>query len=358
MNKMTIGIDGGNFIPGTDVQSGIQRVVDGFVQNEESDTYFHYYFFDQERELSRFLRKKLRYHKLPKKGYSKLFLPFSLLKDNISIFLAFSGYIPGILNYTHIKSIAFVYDFGFIKYPQLYHNPDKLKADTDNTVHRADKIVVLSNYTRRELLSSYPEINPQNVIQLYAGIDHITSVSVTKPMSLSQPYFLYVGVIKPVKRVLELIHIYTKFKEKTKCPHKLILIGNAEPTYLEKINNDTQYSKYKEDILFKLDVADQHLVQYYSYASAVLNNSLEEGFCFPVLEALALGKTVITNNIQVYKEYVPYFPQLTITKNEENFIESMISSVTRKEQRSAIQVPDIFTWNNFAQKIMEIIKIL
>lgn len=351
MKKMILGIDAGDFAPGTEVNSGIKRLIKQFTDEVKNypEYQIHYYYFseDKQKELS---DRNIRYIQLPTRLYATLHLPLATLINRDDIFLGFAGVIPAMMKFLPIKKLAFIHDFGFYKYPEYYHSADRLIQMTEAAITKADQIVVFSEYVKRELTSRFPSQNAERVTSIYAGIDHIAVE--TQDDKKPKDYFLYVGVVKPIKDVYRLISCFSQYKERTSAATKLVIIGSKEEKYFEKIKNSEAYKKVEKSIEFIENISEQELRNYYHHARAVLNLSKEEGFGYPVLEGLVSGKKVIVNSIDLYKEYQKYFPNLVITDNDYDVIKEM----EKVSEYKMITIPAEFTWKVFTKKLLTVIE--
>jgi|GEM_PF-1423594 len=352
-----IAVDGGNLIPYQNVSNGIERVVDSFIrefcQKGFKNYSLNYYYFNNNPPKI-IKRHNLTLRKLPMKFFASVFLPINLTANQDKIFLGFSGYISALTNLSGVKKILFLYDLGFIKYPQYYKNAQRLRERTNHAIYCADKIVVLSEHAKKELLASFPRIKNSKVIRIYSGIDHLSRFS--KTAIKKGKYFLFVGMIRPSKNIEALIKYFQVFLQNSADKQfKLILVGKSEAAYQKKILKMLESLKLKKHVKFVGNVSDRKLSAYYRHACAVVNSSYEEGFCFPVLEGLAMGKTVIVNNLPIYKEYRKYFDNLQIAKDEKEFTLFMQKAAEEKKSRRKSQIAPSFTWKNFTKELLEVI---
>ena len=354
-----VGIDGGNFIPFSPVKSGIQRIVDSFLKEishlKNNDFIFNYYYFSKEKTESQF--EKINFKRLPQRLFASFFLPFYFQKDKNDFFLGFSGYLPPLITLTNAKKIIFLYDIGFIKYPQFYFNHQKLRKMVLRAIKFADRIVTLSNYAKEQIEKYFFVNERKKIVSLYPGVDHLLGKNSVNQL-IKFKYFLYVGVIKPIKKIDRIFKTFYYFlREEKNKDFRLVLIGQKEKEYFNKLRADPYYLQLKEEIIFKENVSDAELVNYYHNAVALLNFSYEEGFCFPVFEALSLGKKVIVNNLVIYREFEDRFDNLLIGENEKEIVQLMIEAAKIHHQRlldRKLSFKSFFTWENFVQRLLKI----
>lgn len=112
-------------------------------------------------------------------------------------------------------------------------------------------------------------------------------------IKLTAGYIMHIGGNQYYKNRNGVIEIYDTWRRKSKSDLKLLLIG-SEPT--EELIALRQKSLYKKDIHFITDLEDEYINNAYSGASCLLFPSLDEGFGWPIIEAMASGCPVITTN--------------------------------------------------------------
>jgi glycosyltransferase involved in cell wall biosynthesis len=366
-----IGIDGGDFVPFSRVKSGIQRIVDSFLREvgklKNNNFIFNYYYFSPSpvgwRNLhpTGVLTGVLTYKSLPQKLFAYLFLPFYFRKNKNDVFLGFSGYLPKAINLLKTKKIIFLYDLGFLKFPQFYDRPRWLVNNTLEVITNANKIIVLSDYAKKELVDKISYIDGRKIVCIYPGVDHLAGKNLIYQL-IKFDYFLYVGVIKPIKKIEKLFEIFYYFLTRAKNKdYRLILIGQKEEKYFKKLLRNHYYLKLKEKIVFKSGLSDRELARYYLQSTALLNFSYEEGFCFPVLEALSLGKTAIVNNLPIYQEFKDKFDNLLIGKNDKEIVQFMCQAAVDtggEFKYQNLKDTPVFKWVDFTKNLLRTIESL
>lgn len=114
-------------------------------------------------------------------------------------------------------------------------------------------------------------------------------------VQLPQPFILHVGVPGPRKNIKTLIKAYGEAKLRM-FPHRLVFVGgkaapmprrvDAVPQVAYSNGTTKQFSQLPE-ILRLGRVSDDDLITLYRHADLLVLPSFEEGFGYPVLEALA-----------------------------------------------------------------------
>jgi glycosyltransferase involved in cell wall biosynthesis len=180
---------------------------------------------------------------------------------------------------------------------------------------------------------------------------------------LSNGYFLHVGGNQFYKNRKGVIEIYTAWRTTHKSKIPLLLIG-ANPN--DELLSIQQNSIFKNDIYFLTDFSDELMNEAYSGAICMIFPSLDEGFGWPIIEAMACGCNVITTNKQPMIEvagdagiFIPRKPNKSnLIKNWAEIAAVQLDTVVRFSKAEKInyinkgfQQASLFNAENSIQKI-------
>ena len=115
-------------------------------------------------------------------------------------------------------------------------------------------------------------------------------------------FILYVGVLEPRKNVPILLRAYRDLIDRG-IQEQLAIVGKKGWMF-EDIFATVQALKLEDRVVFTGYVTDENLPYLYNGARLFVYPSLYEGFCLPVLEAMACGIPVITSNISSMPEII------------------------------------------------------
>lgn len=311
------------------VQSGIDRVIQGIYSNRSNN--IDYYWFG-------FNRKS--FHRLPQKFYSQVWLPLKTLINRCDIFFGTSGTIPWLLHFFPLTKILFLYDFGFFSSPENYKtSANRLQSQTESSIKIADKIIVLHNEIYKEFEKRYPNYI-YKVTVIPSGADHLQNCQAS-PLSIQfkKPIILFVGVVKPVKRIDKLLSVIGNTST--------VIAGPQEEAYIKSLK-----IKESQNVQFIKSFNDNQLKWLYKSADVMAYTSDHEGFCYPVLEVLIEGLPVIALDLPVFREYKNYFPHLTLVADENELRKKLANG---NFKRATEQVTHPYRWLDFSNKLNNVI---
>ncbi len=289
----------------------------------------------------------------PKIGWSTLQLPLHLRMHPVDVFLGMSQYLPP----SSAHNIGFIYDLGFLKHPENYpHSHAKLGRITKDVAKRADTIITISAVSKADIAKTYKV--PKSKIQvLYPGIRSVFSRfgAVHKQ---EQPYFLFVGALKPGKNLPTILKAFAGVRKAAKKQHKLVLVG-GDFWRDDAIDRLIHGLGLEGAVREKGHVSDDELAQYYRGAAALVTPSLWEGFCLPAAEAMACGCPVIGSTTAAFPEIVGEAGILVEPTDVKAVAKAMkqvlMPSVRRALVDRGIQKAKGYRWEAFAKELLALI---
>jgi L-malate glycosyltransferase len=108
--------------------------------------------------------------------------------------------------------------------------------------------------------------------------------------------FLFVGRIAPNKKIEDHIRLAEHYKRYVDVYYRFVFVGkcDAVPAYYRTIRAlMLEYDLPKDRFFFTGPVPDEDLAAYYRHADVYVSLSEHEGFCVPLVEAMATGVPVL-----------------------------------------------------------------
>jgi glycosyltransferase involved in cell wall biosynthesis len=238
-----------------------------------------------------------------KKLWTNLRLGWELVIKPVDIFFATNA-VP----FFHRGRMAYtVHDLGFMRNPKLYH-PLALQYHRLAHyfgVHQAQKILVPSEATKKDLLYYFPQAKDK-VKVIYLGFDdqqfkvlpENEKEEIKQKFDLPKNYILYIGRLETKKNIQNLLRAYKLSNKKL----HLVLAGSAGRHGIQEINELLSDPELKSSISVLGYVSQKDYVRLMGAASAFVFPSRFEGFGIPLLEAMACGVPIICSDLPVLHE--------------------------------------------------------
>ena len=108
--------------------------------------------------------------------------------------------------------------------------------------------------------------------------------------------FLFVGRIAPNKKIEDIIRLAEFYKRYVDAYYRFIFVGRVDvvPRYYSMIRAlMTEFRFLNDRFIFTGPISDEELAVYYRHAAVYISMSEHEGFCVPLVEAMAADVPVL-----------------------------------------------------------------
>ncbi len=202
-----------------------------------------------------------------------------------------------VLQYHNITPAHFFADY----HPEVFRIAALGRADLKSLSASADLALGDSDYNRRELETL--GFRSTGVFPIALNLERITKApphpALSKILDDGLTNFLFVGRMVPNKRIEDIILLAELYKRNIDSHYRFIFVGRTDgiPNYYAALHAlIVRLEMLPERFLFTGQVNDWELAAYYRSASVYLSLSDHEGFCVPVLEAMAAGVPVFASD--------------------------------------------------------------
>ncbi len=277
---------------------------------------------------------------------------FDLLRIHTPYYLGMGG-----LLFAKIKKIPVVSHYHHLENNRAFKAIDKL------IIKKFDKIITISNFSRRQMCKKY-NMNNEKVDVVYPGISS-KYVPTEKSRKLihrhsldSKKILLSMGQLIPRKNLLFLIKV---FKEIHKTDPDVILMICSKGQQEAELKEFTRKIGLVNKIIFTGYISEQEKVDYYNLADIFVFPSLLEGFGLVAGEAMSCAKPVVASDAASIPEVV----QDTVTgfladpTDIDAFAEKILILLKNEQLRHQFglnarrRVDQMFRWNIAAKQTLE-----
>lgn len=196
------------------------------------------------------------------------------------------------------RLVVTVHDLILQRFPDFLPNPvgrAYYRMMTRAAVARARRIIAVSEFTRREVIESWPGVEGKTRV-IWNGVasrfhpvrDAGKLQDVSRRLGLPENFALYVGTRKKHKNLPRLIEAYGRLSaaQRARCP--FVLVAPPDERYPE-VEAAVRRAGVGADVHWRSTIADDDLPALYARARFVVLMSIYEGFGLTVVEAQACG---------------------------------------------------------------------
>ncbi|MGB2717809.1 MAG: glycosyltransferase family 4 protein [Vicinamibacterales bacterium] len=217
---------------------------------------------------------------------------FALPSPMTAAFASLSG--VRILQYHNITPASFFAPYD----PQLFRLAALGRQELKSLAGHVDLALGDSEFNRQELEGM--GFAPTGVFPIAVDTDRITQAprlpALETILGDGLINILFVGRIVPNKRIEDHIRLAEQYKRYIDSYYRFIFVGRYDglPRYYNAVRAMIlQYRMLPDRFLFPGAVSDEELAAYYRWADVYVSLSEHEGFCVPLVEAMAADVPVL-----------------------------------------------------------------
>lgn len=262
------------------------------------------------------------------------------------------------------RAAVLVHDLSFRAQPDYFPRGIALymRLLTGWAIRRAERVIALSEFTRREAARFYPAAAGKTVV-VYPGVgeeftpdsDPAADEAALAALGVRRPYLLAVGNIHPRKNLARLLAAWERLRDAGHNPPPLVWAGLDRWQSGELVEQARAAGVHLPGF-----VAPEHLPALYRQAEALAYPSLYEGFGLPPLEALACGTPVLTSNTTSLPEAVgdaaPTVDPTDVVALAEGLARVLFDAALRRELRArGLARAAGFRWAGTARRLLSVL---
>ncbi len=264
--------------------------------------------------------------------------------------------------------VVTVHDVGFLSHPQYFTSfrRKQLRYTVRRTVHRAAKVLTVSDFSRKCILEAYGLDESKVVVMPNAASPQfrpvarpVAAAAARERLGIDGPFVMTVGDLQPRKNYLGLIRAFEDaMRAHPELPHQLVLVGK-DTWYSPVIHQAVAKSPLAHRIRFTGFVSDADLATLYSACDLFVFPSFYEGFGVPILEAMACGRAVACSNSSAIPEVADSAALLFDPESTGEMTRAMLdllldSGLRAHMERLAIARAAHFSWERTARETLEV----
>jgi glycosyltransferase involved in cell wall biosynthesis len=265
------------------------------------------------------------------------------------------------------RVVTTIYDLSFVVHPEFHleANIQHCLAGTRAALDRADAILVISEYTRRDLVDRLGARSERIVVTplahdpTYAPVTEVARLeAVRRSYRLPHRFILFVGTMEPRKNLTRLVRAYATLPKVLQREVSLVIAG-GKGWLSDSLRRDLAEQIPADRLQFIGYVRGEDMAALYSLATVFAYPSLYEGFGLPVLEAMACGAPVLTSNTTSLPEVTGGAAVLVSPTDSDAIAEGLTTLLEDAELRATLSARGLarsarFSWDRCARETLAV----
>jgi glycosyltransferase involved in cell wall biosynthesis len=267
---------------------------------------------------------------------------------------------------TRTKSVFTLHDIAYLLFPEhhLPRNRIYLRTMMPRFLRRADRIIAVSENTRRDTLRSYP-IDPEKIEVIPEGveprfrpdIEHDVVADVRRRLGLPERFVLSVGTIEPRKNHATLVEAFASLRDRH--PDVGLVIAGGRGWLYDAFFERVRALGMDDHIVFTGYVPDEDMPALLNAAEVFAFPSEFEGFGLPPLESMACGTPVVCSDAASLPEVVGDAGMLVSPRDVGAWIQAIDRLLGDPTLRAGFGARGLvrarpFTWDAAADRTLEV----
>lgn len=233
---------------------------------------------------------------------------------NLDIFHGLSSELPRIPRKHTTRYVVTMHDVIFLKEKFYYSLYDILafSKKAHHAVKKADGIIAISDQTRNDLVQLV-QADPRKITRVFQPLNpafrsapepEFTEL-VKRKYHLPDEFILFVGRIEVRKNLQGILQALVELRGESRIP--VVVVGKPS-RFMKSLNDFIKIYQLKDQVILLHNKDDRELAAMYALATMTGYPSYQEGFGLPVLESIAMGTPVFTNQDGCFREAGGKFP--------------------------------------------------
>ena len=267
---------------------------------------------------------------------------------------------------TRANSVFTLHDIAYLLFPEhhLPRNRIYLRTMMPRFLRRADRIIAVSEHTRRDALRSYPldpekiEVIPEGVEPRFRpDIEREVVADVRRRLGLPERFVLSVGTIEPRKNHATLVEAYASIRDRH--PDVGLVIAGGRGWLYERFFERVRGLGLDGQVVFAGHVPDEDMPALFNAAEVFAFPSEFEGFGLPPLEAMACGIPVVCSDAASLPEVVGDAGMLVSPRDVRGWVQAIDRLLGDPTLRAGFGARGLtrarhFSWDAAADRTLEV----
>jgi len=264
------------------------------------------------------------------------------------------------------RQVVTIHDLHF------HERPDEVSGEirsdyprlVQRSAERADLVQTVSGFTRDAIIDRLG-IPAEKIRVVGPGVNPPADIRTLRDLPLegltAGDYIGFVGTLEPRKNVPALVRAWACLARElgSAAPACLALVGSGRPEYIDELRRLADDLGVADRVRFLGYRSREEVWRFYAGASVLAITSSVEGFCIPLLEAMAAGTPVVAAGTSAIPEVAGGAAVLVEEGDEEGLAAALARVLDDDELRAALsrqgqERAGCFGWRHSAEKLLDL----
>jgi glycosyltransferase involved in cell wall biosynthesis len=239
-----------------------------------------------------------------------------------------------------------------------------------SAAQRSRAIITVSERSKQDLVKTC-NVSPEKINVVHNGYDKERFnempadpdklKALRSRLGVQRPYILHHGVLQPRKNLIRLIEAHQLLlSRRTDLELDLVLAGPAGWEHEKVVQAGKRYSSNRGQVVIPGMLDDDELALLLKGATLAVIPSLYEGFCLPMVEAMACGIPAVVSNNSCFPEIsgnaLIYFDPLSIDDMADKIEFVLFDSQMRDcIRRRGLKRASDFSWEGCGRETLNVL---
>jgi glycosyltransferase involved in cell wall biosynthesis len=238
-----------------------------------------------------------------------------------------------------------------------------LHAIVPASLRSAQAVIVVSDWEKREAVRLF-NLDPDRVFTVHHGIsDRVRGATLAKVEAepAARPYIVMASTLNSYKNHVRLIQAFAQLYRGRAIPHHLVLVGGDADLSRSDLARVAGENGVGDQVELLGSVPHQDIPRLIGRADVVAYPSLCETFGLPILEALALGRPLVTSEVGAMAEIAGDSARLVDPQDVASIAAGLEDAIFNESLRSRLRIAGpqraaLFTWERCAEGTLQALR--
>ena len=298
-------------------------------------------------------------------AYEQLALPVVARRAGVRVLISTCNVAPLL---RACRSVVVIQSLQFMDYPEAYGRAraEYLRRMVAVSARRADAVIAVSRWSKDQIVDRLG-VSPDRVVVAPHGLStHVRAVMEARDipadslMDKTVPTILFVSSLYRFKNHARLIQAFARVADT--IPHRLLLVGQEADVSMKELEDVARREGVAHRVRIVGPVRHEDVASLIRSADVVAYPSLYETFGLPVIEAMALGRPIVTSAHGATAEVAGDVGILIDPLDVDSIAQGLLTAVTDgpTRTRAGIDGPSRangFTWAKSAAAHLEAVEL-